>query len=297
MRGAGGDGDDESVDLLRDHDAIRDLVRPCDVVEHAEVAFEHERVAGLALAAGKAVDGKLADGDAVIVMLRLLAFAGDVVLRERVFTDESATLAYIELPGEVHVVGELVLRQMHLVRQRTVRLRHFGVILQKPQQSEHKAAMPLTDALTRRLIALDIAAILLGEWKSERTRIGVHIVLVVGNVSDRQGAHQRVEMLRIVATPRLEHLWSGETTCFEIVKVAEVVFAVIARRRLGQAMRVLRILGQTKQRNQDRSCSETPGKFRHQSLNELAQMFVLLFHSLYSQRKHLLFPNKTCILV
>ena len=106
--------------------------------------------------------------------------------------------------------------------------------------------MPLADALARYLIAFDVTAIFLGEGKAERTRVDVHVMLVVRNVGDGQGAHECVEMLRIVATSRLEDLWTCQSACFEIIEIAEVVFAIIARRRFGHAGSIGGVLGQTK---------------------------------------------------
>ena len=76
MGRGGGYRNEEAVDGLRDHDPVGYLVGPGDVVQHAQVALQHDSVARPALVAGEAVDGELADGDAV----RVLAMAGCCVL-------------------------------------------------------------------------------------------------------------------------------------------------------------------------------------------------------------------------
>jgi hypothetical protein len=120
--------------FLRDHDAVGDLVGPRDVVEHPQVPFQHQRVAGLTLAAREAVDGELAHGDGVRVSARrtVLAVARDVVLGEQVLADESPRLAHVQLEGEVAVVGELVLRQVILLGELPVRGGDILVVLQEP---------------------------------------------------------------------------------------------------------------------------------------------------------------------
>ena len=117
VRGRRCHGHDQAVDSLRDHDAIGDLVGPGDVVEHAEIPFEDGRVCWLPLAAGKAVDGKLADRDRVGMAARtsVRSIPGDVVLGQRVLADQTTALADVELEGEVPVVLEFIRRQVQLV--------------------------------------------------------------------------------------------------------------------------------------------------------------------------------------
>lgn len=82
------------------HDAVRDLMAGVgDAVEHAEVTFQHEGVVRLAFAHSKAVDGELAHGDAVGVMLRHLGI---------VLQDPEHALCYAAMPLEDTFVSGFV---------------------------------------------------------------------------------------------------------------------------------------------------------------------------------------------
>ena len=104
----GRDGNDEAVDLLRDHDAVGNLVGPGDVIQHAEVALQHNRVAGLAFATRETVDRKLADGDGIGMMRDRFTFAGDVMFGQRDLANETPSFADIELEGEMLLVVRVV---------------------------------------------------------------------------------------------------------------------------------------------------------------------------------------------
>ena len=76
------DRNDQPVNFLGKHDAIRDFIGLRDVIEHPQIAFQNDRVTWLSLATGEAVDGKLTDGNAVLVVVWRLVFTvtGNVVL-------------------------------------------------------------------------------------------------------------------------------------------------------------------------------------------------------------------------
>ncbi len=77
------------------------------------------------------------------------------MLRECVFAEEAAVFARIDLPAEAAVVAELVLRKVPLVCKGEMRLRHFWIVLQKPEQAEHEVAVPLADSFAGRIVAFD----------------------------------------------------------------------------------------------------------------------------------------------
>ena len=83
------------------------------MIQHPEVALQHNRVAGLAFATRETVDRKLTDGDRVGMMRDRFAFAGDVMFGQRDFSDETPSFADIELEGEMlFVVSVLIFRKM-----------------------------------------------------------------------------------------------------------------------------------------------------------------------------------------
>ena len=121
----GGHRHDQAVDLLWNHDPVRNLVRTRDVVQHPQVPLQDNRVRWLSLPHRKAVYRELADGDRII---KAGAFR-HVVLGEGVKTDQPARLPHVELKGEVAVVDKLVSRQVVTVGHGAVGLGNIGVLL------------------------------------------------------------------------------------------------------------------------------------------------------------------------
>lgn len=114
MRRRGGHRDEKSVNGLRNHDPIRDLIGAGDLIQHAEIAFEDDGIGRLSGLTGEAVDGEFADGDGVgegfdfSLVDPLLRLMGDVLFCEGEFSPEATALADVELPGEMPVVGEFI---------------------------------------------------------------------------------------------------------------------------------------------------------------------------------------------
>ena len=73
----------------------------------AQIAFQHDRVCRLPLATREAVDGELAERDAVGMVARRFELPAvcDVMFGQRVLTDQTPGLANVKLKRKVAVVG------------------------------------------------------------------------------------------------------------------------------------------------------------------------------------------------
>ena len=103
-----GYGDKESIHFLRDHDAIRNLIRPGDLLQHAEVAFQHDRIAWLAFLSRETVDGKFSDRDGVWMETfgGQAGLLGDVAFTQGELAREPATFTHIELDAQRNTCGK-----------------------------------------------------------------------------------------------------------------------------------------------------------------------------------------------
>ena len=100
------DGYDDSIQLLGNHDTVGNLVRPRDVIQHSQIAFQYFGVTWLPYAAGKAVDREFADCDAIGVMMWVLIAARyrDILFGQRVHPFYTPSLANIKLEWKMSVV-------------------------------------------------------------------------------------------------------------------------------------------------------------------------------------------------
>lgn len=116
--------------------------------------------------------------------------------------------------------------------------------LQEPEQTESAIADAGGDGSAGGGISGDIAAVQFRKGEAERTRVDVDVGFVIGERRHAESADQRVKVSWFVAPARFELQWTGQTPRGQIVEVAEVVAAVIVRRRLCQWGRVRGIGGQ-----------------------------------------------------
>ena len=101
--------------------------------------------------------------------------------------------------------------------------------------------MPQAYPLPGRIVALNVALVLLGKRECQRTRVDVHVRFSVWNVGHRQRAHQRVEVGGVVAAPGLQRLRPAESSGGKIVEIPEKLPAVVAGRRLGEPVGISRV--------------------------------------------------------